>query len=779
MYTRNLLLVLAYVEADEDELEQQTAKKTSRPRRQKAAEPELRLIDIDTKEEVSADTLSVSRYENLSSSDYHMSILPAPRASIASVQRGALGALGNGLWDATLYPARLFSSSASIRSSASSAERGSGKASSSFISRPVPSAQDIPRELLAVSEAKGARIFIHSPYDCVVAVQRDLADRLSWLESHARYEEAWHLVDEHPEAAHTHMDRAEGLAEPSTRSRTSLAEFFADDGSSLITVGRAANTIPEKEKRRIGELWLEQLLSEGNYEKAGEVCGKVLDTVSRWEHWIWIFVKNEKFDEITPYVPVEIHPPLPSLVYEVILGHYVSCDRSRFKELLDQWSPDLFDVGSITTVIEDQLKSEGVVEGFQDWQILMDSLAKLLSADGRHREALRCYIRLQDAEAALSLIRQYRLVDAVSDDIPGFILLRVSKQQIESAPISELQAATEEPVKILVREAYNGIVRPETVVSQLQDMDHRLYLYFYLRALWRGEAHPSETDKPRLRGRGRHARDAAEKLAADEGKTLVEPYADTALELFADYDRALLMEFLQSSTAYSFEAACSICEIRHYTPELIYLLSKTGQTKRALNLILSDLQDVSQAISFAKSQDDPDLWEDLLNYSMDKPSFIHALLTEAGTSIDPIKLVRRIPSGLEIEGLRDGLTRMIRDHDIQAIISQGAAKVMQSEVAIGMDTLRRGQQRGIKFDVIKPLDEQLQGGTSTPVIAEAAKKESDVEKVGTDEDPAAAAKSRAVEPGRCGGCHKAFHENGKFCEADNERISYSPHCSNS
>jgi hypothetical protein len=155
-----------------------------------------------------------------------------------------------------------------------------------------------------------------------------------------------------------------------------------------------------------------------------------------------------------------------------------------------------------------------------------------------------------------------------------------------------------------------------------------LFLYFYLRALWRGEALPQEASKPR-RGRGAHARDAASKLAADEGKALIDAFADTAVEVFADYDRPLLMEFLQTSISYSFETATHICEQRHFTQELIYLLSKMGQTKRALNLILSDLKDVSQAISFAKSQDDPDLWEDLLDYSMDKPKFIHGLLVEA------------------------------------------------------------------------------------------------------------------------------------------------------
>ena len=242
--------------------------------------------------------------------------------------------------------------------------------------------------------------------------------------------------------------------------------------------------------------------------------------------------------------------------------------------------------------------------------------------------------------------------------------------------------------------------------------------------------------------------DAANKLAADEGKALIDRFADTAVELFANYDRPLLMEFLQTSTSYSFETASSICENRRYTPELIYLLSKMGQTKRALNLILSDLKDVSQAISFAKSQDDPDLWEDLLDYSMDKPRFIHGLLVEAGTSIDPIKLVKRIPSGLEIEGLREGLTRMIREHDLQASISEGAAKVLQSEVAVGMDLLRKGQKRGIKFNIIEDETKQQNDLDDSKSETETVKS-------------AKTSKSSGPQPGRCAGCHSPFHPNGK------------------
>ncbi|KAJ6105815.1 hypothetical protein N7512_009332 [Penicillium capsulatum] len=743
LYTPRLLVVLAYMEAEGD-----PAEATGRRHRHRGQEPELRIIDIETKEELSADTLSVGRFEGLASSDYHLSVLPpwkTPEGNVA--QRGALGTLGHGLLDATMYSARLFSSGGSIRSTTSSGDKLSGRGPPSFSSRQLAFDEPLPKEVQDVSNAPSAKIFVHSPYDCVVAVKRGLSDRLSWLNSRGRYEEAWYLVDAHPEAADSAVDLTEPTSE-SLRPQSSLGDFFADDRSSVMTVGRPIISVADQEKARIGELWIDQIISEDKWTEAAEICGKVLRDATRWEHWAWVFIQKDKLDEIASYIPTDLHPSLSAAVYEQFLNYYVSRDLHRFKNLVETWPSDLYDASAVAAATEEQLKSDSIHQDTEEWRIITDCLAQLFLIGGRYREALHCYIRLQDADAAMELIREHHLVDAVSDDIPAFIMIRVSKGQMKSAPISELEKMASEPIQLLVSEAYTGIVPPQTVVSQLNVANRFLFLYFYLRALWRGESLPQESSKPR-RGRGAHARDAASKLAADEGKALIDGFADTAVEVFAEYDRPLLMEFLQTSITYTFETATSICEQRHFTPELIYLLSKMGQTKRALNLILSDLKDVSQAITFAKSQDDPDLWEDLLDYSMDKPKFIHGLLVEAGTSIDPIKLVRRIPSGLEIEGLRDGLTRLIREHDLQASISNGAARVMQSEVALGMDTLRKGQRRGIKFNI----HDAHTTGEGEANLTPTNKPQDDAGSISS----ASTKRAGGFSPGKCGGCNLPFH----------------------
>ncbi|KAF2122103.1 vacuolar assembly protein-like protein [Lophiotrema nucula] len=749
LYTPSLLLVLAYRTRDDNDnpiTETDTTPRRGMHRRTNGLQPELKLIDAATSDEVEVDSLTVSRFESLSASDYHLSTLYVPHPStLTPAQRSALEAIGGGIWDAGMSAARIFSSGASIVSMPGSGDFKRQPSVSSASAGNIPGA--IPgRRHIQVNQNvanPGLKVFIQSPYDCVLAMKRDLTDHFNWELEHENYKDAWELIDDHPEivaSANTIAPEASPASTP-TKKQGSLQEFFADDSASQTTISANRtnhNSAVEKEKRHIGDLWVQQLVTAGNWKEAGKTAGRVLGTSSRWEHWVWKFAQANRFNEIAPYVPKKpLQPPLPSLVYEVILGHYIIHDRIRFKHLLEDWDTDLFDTGSVIEAIKSKLSAGDVteesVEGDEqgrDWRILQDALAKLYLAGNHQREALRCYIRLQNADAAMALIRDFHLVEAVRDDIPGFVLMRVSREQMESAPLSEIEEASSEAITVLVDESCRGIIPADEIVEQLQAKgpSFQPFLFFYLRSLWQPETHERKEKTPKERV-------AADRLAAD-GKIVSEEFADMMVELFAEYDRSLLMKYLRESQSYDLGKATSICEGRDFIPELVHILSKTGQTKRALYLIIENLGDVSFAISFAKEQDDPDLWKDLLEYSMDKPKFIRGLLEEVGTAINPIELVQKIPEGLEIEGLRDGIGRMIREYEIQFSISDGVAKVLRGEVAAGMDMLRAGRKRGVKFEVI-PCDDEDEA-LSTKMKPEPKGKEIDIRPKGVE--PATAAK---------------------------------------
>ncbi|KAL6720978.1 Vacuolar protein sorting-associated protein 41 [Lecanora helva] len=764
LYTPNLLLVLAYITPEENDTSNAKTTKRGRHRRQNALQPEMRIINITTKEEVSvADTLNMSRFESLSATDYHLGVLPAMRISTKTTnQKGyveAIGghfeAIGGGIWDATMYPTRLFSSAASVTSigSPGSSLKGSNDAvTANNIATPKTAELPHPATL-----THGMKIFIHSPYDCVIATKPSLSDHLAWLDHHHKYEEAWKLLDRYPEAAYSQSDKAsDSISSTPTKAQGSLIDFLNDDISQTTSSGqRGPHFQAEKEKGRIGEQWVQQLIATNEWAKAGQTCGLVLGTSSTWEHWVWVFAEANKYEEITPYIPTtQLHPPLPSLVYELILGHYVSTDRPRLQELLELWPSDLFDSSTIVEAIESKLKTgevredstEGDVTG-RDWRILTSALAKLYLTNGQARKALSCYIRLQDADAAMQLISEYHLVSAVADDIPGFILLRVTKTQQQSAPLQELEAQTLEPICLLVSEAHQGIVPPETVISQLTKRYGipNPYLYFYFRALWTGEAASSTTTTttpsvpPKAPSRNHpSSQPTSSDLLASEALTLLSPHADTAITLFAAYSRPLLLPFLKTSTSYTLSHASSLCRLHHFTPELVYLLSKEGRTTSALRLIIDSIGDVRMAIEFCKEQNDTSLWDDLLDYSMSKPSFIRGLLQEIGTSIDPLKLVQRIPLGLEIEGLKEGLGRMLREYEVQESISLGVARVLRGEVNERMLERGRGQRKGVRFD-IAPLEKKA--------VVEKERKRHHPPKV--------------VRAGFCAGCDDAINEHGR------------------
>jgi hypothetical protein len=86
-------------------------------------------------------------------------------------------------------------------------------------------------------------------------------------------------------------------------------------------------------------------------------------------------------------------------------------------------------------------------------------------------------------------------------------------------------------------------------------------LFFYLRRLWKPEMHErtAKTAKERV---------AEDRLAAD-GKIVAEEFADLMVELFAEYDRPLLMEYLRKSQSYDLSKATAECERREYIPELV------------------------------------------------------------------------------------------------------------------------------------------------------------------------------------------------------------------
>jgi len=111
------------------------------------------------------------------------------------------------------------------------------------------------------------------------------------------------------------------------------------------------------------------------------------------------------------------------------------------------------------------------------------------------------------------------------------------------------------------------------------------------------------------------------------------------VRLYADYSRDKLLPLSRRSDNYSIQQALDICSQRRFYPEMVYLLGRIGNTSEAFGALMTrELNDMESAIVFCLEHDDEELWNDLVNYSLDKPGMNQIMfLKVSGYYIPPSK----------------------------------------------------------------------------------------------------------------------------------------------
>ncbi|KAI0807975.1 vacuolar assembling protein VPS41 [Fomes fomentarius] len=476
-----------------------------------------------------------------------------------------------------------------------------------------------------------------SPRDLIVVKPRDWQDHVSWLVERKRYEEALEVIE---------------------RMGNEGGDVRAEDKDELDAV-------------QIGQVYVEHLVGEGEYVKAARLCPKVCgQDTKRWEDWIFVFAQKHQLQAIIPYIPTET-PTLGHLVYEMILGHFLTHDRQTLLQTIKTWPKGIYDISAVIVAVQSHLdrapSGSSMKPTGPDTVILMECLAELYTLNRQPGKALPFFLRLRRPNV-FDLIREHNLFTDVQDQA---LLLVEFDQELREKRKREGEEIDTDPVAaitLLVDHIHS--IPIARVVQQLQDRPY--YLYLYLNALFQKDPH------------------------------LTFAYADTQVKLYAEYAPRRLIDFLRASNYYNLEEAYKVCNERDLVLEMVFLLGRMGNNKKALYLIIDRLGDVSRAIDFAKEQHDDDLWEDLLRYSETRPAFIRGLLENVGAEIDPIRLIRRIKNGLEIPGLKGALIKILHDFNLQVSLLEGCETIMNGDCADLVRKLHRNQTSGFFLSAKTP-----------------------------------------------------------------------------
>jgi len=399
---------------------------------------------------------------------------------------------------------------------------------------------------------------------------------------------------------------------------------------------------------KVGKTYLDNLLDQGDFEEAAELCVRVFKNEKRlWQDEAIVrFKRLGQLRWLAPRIP---YPKagggvrLENKYYEVILRTLLEnqADNDVFLELIrGRWTLDMYNINEL---IEDVLE---ICYGDPDNLLLNQALAALYTNCNRHNEAMALYLKLQHHEV-FTLIRDHDLFGSlgVSNRIPDLM---------------DLDAR--ESVKMFLE--YREKLDPESVVEALEETEgNGRHLYLYLDALWEKDREGSRDFQGRL------------------------------VRLYAVYNQKKLMSFLDLGD-YDLEDALDTCQEHGLTQEQIFIYTRMGNTKRALQLIIDELIDIDEAIRFCKEHDDEELWDMLVDYAVHKPTLIYQLLTSIGTHVHPKILIEKIELGLEIPHLKKALAIIMQDYRLQVTLQEACKKIVESDAYTLITRQEEMQKRG-------------------------------------------------------------------------------------
>jgi len=181
----------------------------------------------------------------------------------------------------------------------------------------------------------------------------------------------------------------------------------------------------------------------------------------------------------------------------------------------------------------------------------------------------------------------------------------------------------------------------------------------------------------------------------DKDRDASKEFQDRLVRLYAVYNQRKLMSFLELGDRLNLEEALDACQEHGLTHEQIFIYTRMGNPKKALELILDELIDIDEAIRFCKERDDEELWDMLVDYAVDKPGFVYRLLTSIGTHVDPKILISKIAPGQVIPGLKHALATIMQDYRLQKDLQEACKKIVESDAYTLINKQEEMQKRGV------------------------------------------------------------------------------------
>uniref|UniRef100_A0A7S1TGB5 Vps41 beta-propeller domain-containing protein n=1 Tax=Compsopogon caeruleus TaxID=31354 RepID=A0A7S1TGB5_9RHOD len=409
--------------------------------------------------------------------------------------------------------------------------------------------------------------------------------------------------------------------------------------------------------------YLDALWASGRLELLASVLPDTIDTLAassqssrertaaeQWDHWVAQFVQAGCPGGIADYIPT-VDPRLPKAVYDSVLTALAVSNPEALLSVLQKWTSDVYTIPGVTEAVEGALRSSS-------HESLKESLLLLYAESGRHDVTLNLFLEEQSLRV-FEYIESHALFEELHDEHSLRLLFEIDSGRA---------------AKLLAR-APASLLRFDSIASLLETAGRRDWLFAFLRE------------------------------AYDEDDSRVVEYHETLIGLLCEFGApGELMNLLSTSSGYSSEIAIGILEdamsrnLGGFQRERVFLLTRIGDAKAAMGVIVSELGDVDLAIEFAESQGDALLWNSLVDQARSDAKFLSALLEHSSGRIDPISLLHLITPDMNIPNLRDQLHRFFIDTSLERRLREGCAMVVLDQVEARVEEYRELLGRPLEWD---------------------------------------------------------------------------------
>lgn len=448
-------------------------------------------------------------------------------------------------------------------------------------------------------------------------------------------------------------------------------DWYVNNGKLLQAYDISQYLVSKRERASLGIRQVEAYIDENtahNWENATKFLAKVIEDsfdlesksndvcVDLWDQWSWIYIKNRKFIQLAEILPRDkVRNVVNKSVYDRILDEFIETkDQLNFHKFLQYWDLSFFNSYDILKRLEILLEVE------PDLDIFERCLAEFYLKLGQPRDAIRHLILLKDP-IVLELLSKYHLISFFASDIPTIVKFQISDEELGTLPITDISDRVQGIIELLVTNRHE--LAPQTVIDITSSSKLEQITFLYLRAL----------------------------LQIDP--LLTQPFETLIFHLYSKHNPTSLLPFLKKHHHYNINEAINTLQTTGQYKELVYLLSQVGQNREAMSLLINEMNDPVQALDFARDQNSKELWDIFIEHGITKPNFIKVIIQYTGVIFDTT-ILKRIPTGVEIDGLQTSLIRIMTDNYCDLTTQETILRILEIEGVTYCDLMNELKMKG-------------------------------------------------------------------------------------